>query len=193
MKSDGTILTASDFTFNNGNTSTAQDGNDGTITFSCDNVTSDDTRGLVRTFGSSTDHRITAHFDVPALAQTGNDYFSFYSRQASDVHGIGVYPNLAIEAHRRATWLTAPGAPFVSHGVTGIHDIWVRLEIEWDKVASNDDLRFFYSLDGVHWTNIHTWNLASASVTVGLWITNRSGAGFMRGNILSWYEETLTF
>jgi hypothetical protein len=194
MRADGTILTASNFAMINAGASTAQDGNDGTISFSVDDVTGDDTRGLKRDFGTANDHRIIAHIDMPAFSQTGNDYLSFYSRQASggSMDGVSLYPQLKVAAQQRSTYLATP-VDDISHGVAGTHDLWVMLEIEWDKVATTDHLRWYYSIDGVHWWLIHTHTFAAGTCQVGIWATNRSGAGFMRCNILSWYEETLTF
>lgn len=202
MKADGTILTASDFTLRNTGTGTAVfDGNDGTIVFTAKDMSGNDTTGATRDFGTATDHRITVHLACPALAGENNDMLSFYSRQSSGgtVDGMSLRPHTSEglsakqTVDQRSTFLVSP-IDDVAWGTAGRMDFWGRLEIEWDVVASTDHLRWYFSADGVHWNLAHTHTFASSTCQVGIWMTNLTGTiANMRSQILSWYEETLTF
>jgi len=189
-------LTASDFTlYNTATGSFVEDGNDGIVIFYCRDHASNDASGAARLFTTANDWRITAHLGCPAFDYASPDILHFNTRQATGgvMYGIEMTPKVDISATERTTFLAAP-TKHVSHGIGGRFDFWGRIEIEWDVAASTDNIRFYYSKDGVNWWLLRTEATASSSVQVGIWMTNVTGSlAAMRSHIFSWHEEAITF
>lgn len=198
LAADGTLttLTSSDFSLvNTASGSGTQDGNDGVITFQCRDHSSNDCAGLARTFGSATDWRITAHVGCPALLASSPDIIHFTTRQTTggSMRGLELTPQSDISYATRSSFLGSP-TKVVSHGIQGVQDFWARIEIEWNASASNEEFRYYYSIDGVHWWLMRTDSFAATSTQVGLFMTNITGSLVaMRSHIFSWLEEEVTF
>ena len=191
-----TTLAASDFTLVNTGTGTSvTDGNDGVVVFSAKDMSADEVTGAVRTFTSSSDHRIVAHIGCVAFEEGSPDILHFYSRQAAggSLDGISLYGREKISLNERASTTGSP-TDITAHGVGGRNELWVMLEIEWDTSGSDDTLRWYYSKDGVNFWNIGNQTFTSDSCEVGIWLTNQTGSlANMRAQIFSWHEEQLTF
>lgn len=198
-KWDGTTLTtytASDFTlFNTSSGSGVYDGNDGTIIFESRTHSGNDVSGAGITVTDATDHRFTAHIGYPAADYAGPDILHWTTRQTSggSIRGLELWPKTKIGVRDRFNFLST-GSDVAVHGVGGRNDMWVRLEIEWNQSASNEQYRWWYSKDGVNWWNIHNHSFAGSAVVVGIGLTNVTGTmTAMRGQIFSMHHEELTF
>jgi hypothetical protein len=193
IDSSGSVITAASLTEINGGSSAKTDFADGVIGYECKAHTSNDVSGIGKVFATGTDIQLTVHFDCPAIDDpTTPNYFGLYQRQTSGgaMKGIVLYPDLKVEVHERATYLAAPSVFNMTHGAAGRRDLWFRVKIEWDKVASTDYFTWSYSVDGVHWWEAHTHSFASSSVNLGYWQTNRT-INYRRGHILAWHEELI--
>lgn len=209
MQDDGTILTASDFTLRNTGTGTAvNDGFDGIIRLRCKTHGSNNISGATRDFSSANDWRITAHISAPGIEGSGiisptPEYYGLASRQSSSgtIYGMFHRPGSAVatgpnwgkvRVDNRADFDSGFSADATSD-ICGRRDMWFRLEVEWNTTGSTDDLRWYYSFDGIHWVLLHTHQFASETLQVGIWANNDLGPAGKRYILNSWLEEALTF
>lgn len=209
MADDGTVLIAANFTLRNTGTGTAiNDGADGILRLRCKTHGSNEISGATRNFTSASDYRITAHVSCPGIEGTGlasptPEYFGLASRQstAGTIHGIWLRPGSfvptgpnwgKVRVDNRTDFSSGFSADATSD-ICGRRDMWFRLEVEWNTSGSDDDLRWYYSFDGVHWVLLHTHSFASESLQVGVWGNNDLGPSGKRYIINSWLEEAVTF
>lgn len=209
MTGTGTILTASNFTLRNTGTGVGvSDGADGIIRFTSKTHGSNDVSGATRDFSNVNDWRITAHISSPAVAGAGivaptPEYFGLTARQSTggQVKGIWLRPGNAaatgpnwgkVRVDERTSFLAGFTA-LATTDICGRRDMWFRLEIEWDVVATTDHFRWYCSFDGVHFVLLHTHMFAAGQHQVGIWANNDNGPDFKRYFINSWLEEALTF
>ena len=194
LDSSGNTLTASSFSDYNGGSSAITDFADGVVGYECKAHTSNDVSGACVTRASTLgDFQLTVHFDCPIIDDGSTpNYFGLMQRQATggQMKGIVLYPNVKVEVHERATFLSTPGTINATHGSWGRRDMWFRLKVEWDVVSSTDYFTWYYSVDGVHWWQMHQHTFASSSIQVGIWQSNRT-INYRRSHILSWHEELI--
>lgn len=209
MTGTGTILTASNFSLQNGAGSTVNDGSDGIIRLESKTHSSNDVTGATRNFSNVNDWRITAHMSCPAIEGSGvpsptPEYFGLAARQSTggQVKGIWLRPGRAdptgpnwgkVRVDERASFQNVGFTALATSDICGRRDMWLRLEIEWDVVATTDHFRWYCSFDGVHFVLLHTHMFAAGQHQVGIWANNDHGPAGKRYFINSWLEEALTF
>ena len=195
-----TTVTSADFTLINSATGTSvADAHDGTIYTSSRDQTTGSNRvdGAVKSFGtgSGDDYRIIAHVGVPAFDGTALDAFGFMTRHTTGgtMSGLWIEPHGSISYVTKGSFLTS-NTVVASHGIGNRNDIWAMAEIEADVTPSVNNIRYYYSKDGVNWWNLGTWSGSPNSHAVGLFISNYTGTIYnMRGNIFSWHDEGVTY
>lgn len=193
MAEDGSALTASDFTLRNTGSSSLTDLPDGSIGLNCRTHSSDDVTGFTRTFVANTDFRVTAHVQCPFMDRTRGDKISFMQRQSTGgtMSGVELVPKETIGVVGRTTFLAPSGALGSLEDCWGCSGFWARLEVRWNVSASSDEMKWYYSLDGVHWWLSYTDTFPAVSPEVGLWGTNRGLVSGLRFILDAWYEETI--
>lgn len=206
---NGNILDSDDFDLQNTGTGTSKfTGAEGIIRLETKTHGSNNISGLTRNFDTTNDWRITAHLSCPGIEGTGlvsptPEYYGLASRQSSSGGIYGIFhrpgspvatgPNWGkVRVDNRADYDSSFSADATSD-ICGRRDMWMRLEVEWDTSGSDDDLRWYYSFDGVHFVLLHTHSFASEDLEVGFWLNNDGGPSGKRCILLSWHEEALTF
>ena len=129
-----------------------------------------------------------------AMAASNGDTYGLGVRDATggEVWAMTIEPVVQIAAQLRTDYTSAP-SDTATHDIMGIRDFWARVEIEWDQSGSDEQIRFSYSTDGVHFFSLHDYTDAiSGDAEVGLFMVNKTLAD-MRGFIYSWHEENVTF